>query len=335
MVFGSGERFQLGNLLGSGSFGEVYAGKDRYAETGNGGVDGGGGVERGIPNPASVAIKLEPLHSKHAVQLPKEKEVLDHLEKYNVPNVPRAIWFGTRNDYNVMVIPRLGYTLETIKDRFPDRRIPEKTIAYIALQTLSVIESVHATGIMHRDLKPENFMTDRMPFGDRIFIIDFGLAKRWRHRNGQHIPEVRGKKLTGTLRYASINTHFGIEQSRRDDLESLAYVWVYLCKGVLPWQGIKVRSRSERDKRITDRKTKTPTNALCRGMHPAFEEYLNTVRKLGFEEAPDYDKLKAIISKIPSDNGAGIMAVTESRHNSNKNKRPTSAITTRPSTAVH
>lgn len=97
------------------------------------------------------------------------------------------------------------------------------------------IEYVHSRRIIHRDIKPDNFTIGDGRNSHRIFIIDFGLAKKFMSSKGEHIKYREGKGLTGTARYASINTHLGIEQSRRDDLESLGYVFLYFLKGKLPW----------------------------------------------------------------------------------------------------
>ena len=76
-----------------------------------------------------------------------------------------------------------------------------------------------------------------------MFLIDFGLAKKYLSRSGDHIPYKDDKNLTGTARYASVNTHLGIEQGRRDDIEGLLYMLIYFAKGRLPWQNMKGRDK--------------------------------------------------------------------------------------------
>jgi len=126
-----------------------------------------------------------------------------------------------------------------------------------------------------------------------VHFIDFGLSKRYKDpKTNQHIPYKENKQLTGTARYVSVNTHKGIEQSRRDDLESLGYVLIYLFKGTLPWQGLKAKTKLEKYSKILEKKENTPLDILCKGIPVEFANYLSYCRKLKFDEKPDYNYLK-------------------------------------------
>jgi casein kinase I family protein HRR25 len=104
--------------------------------------------------------------------------------------------------------------------------------------------------------------------------------------------------LTGTARYASINTHLGVEQSRRDDMESLGYVMLYFCRGSLPWQGLKAATKKQKYDRIMEKKMTTPTEVLCRGFPNEFAIYLNYTRSLRFDDKPDYSYLRKIFRDL-------------------------------------
>ena len=124
---------------------------------------------------------------------------------------------------------------------------------------------MHSKNVIHRDIKPENFLIGFKENQFLLYLIDFGLAtKILNPKTNSHIPYSEGKSLIGTARFASINTHMGIEQSRRDDLESLGYLLVYLSTGSLPWQGIKSKTKLDKYERIFDAKTKTVPREICK-----------------------------------------------------------------------
>jgi serine/threonine protein kinase len=165
----------------------------------------------------------------------------------------------------------------------------------LADQLIHRMEFVHSKQLIHRDIKPENFVMGLGDKGHHVHVIDFGLSKRyWDARTSEHIPYKEGKPLTGTARYCSVNTHLGIEQSRRDDLESIGYLLLYLYKGQLPWQGIRVADPQQKTSRIGEKKLSVGLEFLCKDEPPAFLKYMKYCRSLKFEEQPDYEWLRSL-----------------------------------------
>merc|ERR1712072_1497406 len=194
--------------------------------------------------------------------------------------IPTVRWYGVEGDYNIMVMDLLGPSLEDLFN-FCNRRFSLKTVLMLADQLLRRIECVHTRSFIHRDVKPDNFLMGLGKKANQVNIIDFGLAKKYRDpRTHQHIAYREDKNLTGTARYASINTHLGIEQSRRDDLESLGYVLLYFLRGSLPWQGLKAATKKHKYEKISERKMATPIEVLCKELPKEFVSYLHYCRCL-------------------------------------------------------
>jgi casein kinase 1 delta len=271
-----GGKYRLGRKIGSGSFGDIYLGTN-------------------IQTRVEVAIKLECVKTNHP-QLHIEAKFYKMMQ--SGVGIPSIKWCGTEGDYNVLVMELLGPSLEDLFN-FCSRKFSLKTVLLLADQLISRLEYIHSKNFIHRDVKPDNFLMGLGKKGNLVYVIDFGLAKKYRDaRTHQHIPYRENKTLTGTARYASINTHLGIEQSRRDDLESLGYMLMYFNLGSLPWQGLKAATKKQKYERISEKKMSTPVEVLCRGYPSEFATYLNFCRSLKFEDRPDYVFLRQLFRNL-------------------------------------
>ena len=193
-----------------------------------------------------MAVKCEPIITKHP-QLFYEAKLINYLnsEDKSDRGIPRTHLCCTEGDMNILVMDLLGPSLEDVFN-LCGRKMNLKSTLMIAIQMLERIEFVHRKQFLHRDVKPDNFLMGVGSKAHRLYLIDFGLAKKYVQKDGIHISYRDDKNLTGTARYASLNTHLGIEQGRRDDLEGVANVLIYLIKGYLPWQNLKAANKKEK-----------------------------------------------------------------------------------------
>jgi len=265
-------KYRLVRKIGSGSFGDIY-------------------LAINIATGEEVAVKLEPIKARHP-QLLYESKLYKVLQ--GGLGIPHIRWYGQERDYNVLVMDLLGPSLEDLFN-FCSRRFTMKTVLMLADQMIGRIEYVHSKNFIHRDIKPDNFLMGIGRHCNKLFLIDYGLAKKYRDsRTRLHISYREDKNLTGTARYASINAHLGIEQSRRDDMESMGYVLMYFNRGSLPWQGLKAATKKQKYEKISEKKMSTPVEVLCKGFPAEFAMYLNYCRGLRFEEQPDYMYLRQL-----------------------------------------
>ncbi|KAK6161256.1 hypothetical protein DH2020_004644 [Rehmannia glutinosa] len=271
-----GNKFKLGRKIGAGSFGELYLGVN-------------------IQSGEEVAVKMESVKTKHP-QLYYESKLYMLLQ--GGTGIPHLKWYGVEGEHNAMVIDLLGPSLEDLFN-YCNRKFTLKTVLMLADQLINRVEYVHSRGFLHRDIKPDNFLMGLGRKANQVYIIDFGLAKKYRDlQTHKHIPYRENKNLTGTARYASVNTHLGVEQSRRDDLESLGYVMMYFLRGSLPWQGLKAGTKKQKYDKISEKKMLTPIEVLCKSYPSEFISYFHYCRSLRFEDKPDYSYLKRLFRDL-------------------------------------
>ena len=269
-------KYKTDSKIGQGSFGKIYSAHN-------------------INNGESYALKLEKRNGGHSL-LETETYILCYLKGEGIPYIKS---YGFSGDYNILVMELLGKSLETL---FQESccKFSLKTVCLLADQMITRLEYIHKKYILHRDIKPDNFAIGRGKQSHIIYLIDFGLSKKYRSSKGnhEHIKYSENKRLIGTARYASINALKGCEQGRRDDMEALGYVLMYFLRGNLPWQGLKLNKGDDRYKKIYETKKKTTPEELCLGYPKQFCEYIKYTRNLSFEQEPNYNYLKKLIYDV-------------------------------------
>ena len=243
------------------------------------------------------ACKLESKNELNP-QLYHESKIMKIMK--NCTGFPACYIFCCTEQDKIIVMDYLGANLVTIMNKLPNKKYTVKTALMIMIQCLERLKSLHDKGIIHRDMKPENFVIGRKNKERAIYLIDFGLSKKYINDNNIHISMKTDRNMIGTVRYISMNTHQGFEQSRRDDLESLIYIIIYFIKGELPWQKIKYKSKSEKYNRIFEMKKKTTENGgeLYENLPSEIQTIMEYILGLEFTEKPNYSMLKNAIEII-------------------------------------
>mmetsp|Transcript_34828 Transcript_34828/g.39474 ORF Transcript_34828/g.39474 Transcript_34828/m.39474 type:complete len:342 (-) Transcript_34828:125-1150(-) len=270
------KRFHIGKVCGSNPSAMVYKAVDGETQQ-------------------KCVVKMESIKAKN-IKLIYEYKMCKTFE--GLEGFPQPIWYGLEGDYNVMVTGRLGESLETLFRRC-DNRFSMKAVLHIGLNLVDLLERMHGKNYIHRDITPGNFLLGYKENQTKFYSIGLGLAKRFRHpKTGDHIPYKENQRMKGNPRYTSLNAHNGVDQSRRDDMESLCYLMIYFLNGSLPWQGVKAASKNEKLAQIKQMKNLTSEEALCADLPHQFYEFLKYCKGLSFEATPDYQYIRDLFTTV-------------------------------------
>ncbi|KAK2941768.1 putative Casein kinase I [Blattamonas nauphoetae] len=267
-------RIHRSKQIGRGSFGSIFSCTDLH--TGE-----------------ALAVKVEP-NSKDSL-LRYEHHILKKLRMFR--GFPSVYTCSKSDAHTFVVMTRLGPNLDEVwKEN--GRAFSLATLAHIGIQAVTLLERLHSVGFLHRDIKPENFLFSRDNTSQELFLIDFGLSKRFqREQDGEHIAFRTGKMMTGTPRYASVSAHLGMEQGRKDDLVSLFHVLVYQLEGHLPWMGMAGSTEAKKCAKIRTVKMGTSVESFPNLPLP-LATFFHCVSALPFAAVPPYAFLRRLLLDV-------------------------------------
>lgn len=269
-------KFRLKIRLGAGSFGEVFEAED--LKTGE-----------------LVALKLENIKSRYP-QIEIEAKIMQDL-KYGV-GIPRFFSVDKDDRFRFLAMDLLGKSLDDLF-YICGMKFTLKTVLMIIDQSLDIIEYVHKKQYIYRDIKPNNFLIGKGKRSNQIFLVDFGLTRKYIDENtGKHVQFSSNHSVAGTARFASASALSGNQQTRKDDMIALGYLWIYFIKGTLPWASIEGNDSEEKMEKMRIIKTKTSPEELCSKLPSEFSKYLKMVNELGFDEEPKYSDYRFLFRKL-------------------------------------
>ncbi len=286
-MLGKHFKFFEDRKIGEGAFGKVYLGQD-------------------LRNGRLVAIKTEKRDKKSLLKI--EYHILSSINKEK--NGLYALWYGTKEDNDYLITNLLGSNLKDLQKRCLGH-FSLKTSLMLLDCILSEIKYYHNNGIIHRDIKPSNFLVDYEYPQKKVYLIDFGLAKKY-IKNGKHIEEIKKGSYVGTVKYMSVSAHEKMELSRKDDMYSIGYMLLAFITGHLKWQGIKEKDKQKKYQMIYNIKKSISLHDLLEGVEcedcyisgskcsikDAITKYFEYLKNCDFQSSIDYQYLIELFTNV-------------------------------------
>ncbi|CAB3404621.1 unnamed protein product [Caenorhabditis bovis] len=197
---------------------------------------------------------------------------------------------GSLKNFNYIVMEMLGMNLGDIRKSLASRKISKHSAIRIGIQVIDGLELLHSQGFLHRDLKPTNCCVGLGPDRKRIYLVDFGMSRRFRNEDGSHRESRRYCGFRGTTRYCSYRMHDRREQGPVDDLWCLYYTLAELIEGYLPWRSLEAADEMAQAKKIAKHSEIYPS------MPTRFASFDRNLRRLRQDSTPNYLKFKDILA---------------------------------------
>lgn len=278
-------KYMINENIGSGCFGSIYSGINHKT-----------GVK--------VAIKMEPIESSVRI-LKHETSILKYLYEHGSRDIPIIYWFGKHNNHTCLVMSLYDCSLY---DYIQTKPLSINKINTIMVTLIRILKSIHSKLVIHRDIKPQNVMLKN----GELYLIDFGFATFYVDECSNHlVDDGNHQNIIGTPKYVSFHIHCGYLPSRRDDLISLGYMYIYLANRKLPWDTLvpSDATNSEYDEtHILNYKNKQRVTLkrfdsirlVCTEINKQIENFLKYCYYIEYDDLPNYDALVNIFLNVYS-----------------------------------
>lgn len=270
-----GKRYTLRNVMGHGTYGYVFSAWDEEGK--------------------KVAVKFFKNDNESARE---EAEMYKIASNSGTSYLPKLLHTTVHEGKFCIICERQGHNLGQLMMRKPSRQFFPQTIAMLGIELMNAFEDFHGAGLVHRDIHLGNVLAGHRD-ETKVYLCDLGFTQKWRQEDGKHVPREEYQVAVGTSRFSSINNHKHLTYSRRDDLESIAYLLIMALVGDLPWTPLqKMKDRRQKWGTIMKMKLEFEESPFFRRLPTEIQQFTSYAKSLKFDEEPDYDYMRGLFQAL-------------------------------------